>query len=89
MQLRLSMSIAKTVYGLVSPYEWDGNGNPLRVKICSRGEIDYYVVDNDRGIMLLQYVRKWVTASGSISRIGGLNIIDLEDFKIQNIGGDL
>ncbi len=68
----------KTVFGLVTAYDWDEAGQPLRLKICADGEDDYFVVDNERGRKLFQYLRDWVQVTGRVILVQSQKAIDIE-----------
>lgn len=79
----------RTIFGLVTAYEWDDQGNPTKLKICADGEDDYFVVDNDHGKQLVGYLRDWVFVTGQIIRFETQKAIDIETISKNNIGGCL
>lgn len=74
-----------TVFGLVTAYDWDEDGNPLRLKICAQGEDDYFVVDNDRGQKLFQHLRSWVFVTGRVIRVETQKAIDIDKINENSL----
>lgn len=80
---------AITIYGLVAPYEWKFDGEPLKLKICTNGEIDYLVKENQVSQDLFPYIREWVYVSGNISQSEEGQFIEVESISKFKIGGKL
>lgn len=83
------MVLADTIIGLVTPCDWDEKGTPLRVKICTKGEVDYFVADNPMGSELLLLVRTWVEVKGLILNFDDFKVIDVKEISKRKIGGSL
>lgn len=76
-----------TIYGLVAPYEWKFDGEPLKLKICTNGEIDYLVRDNEASQELFLYIREWVYVRGNISQSEEGQFIEVESISKFKVGG--
>ena len=76
------------IFGLVTAYDWDAFGNPTKVKICSPGEVEYFVVDNDKGKVLLHHLRSSVKVKGRILNFNSMWVIDIEEIS-DNKQGEL
>lgn len=74
------------IFGLVTAYDWDATGNPTKVKISSPGEVDYFVVDNEKGKILLQYLRSRVQVRGRILNFNSIQVIDIEEISDDKQG---
>lgn len=77
------------IFGLVTACEWDTHGNPTRVKICTDGEVDYFVTENEFSHDLLKYLRTWVHLKGRVLNFDSKQIIDIEEISQQKLGGSL
>lgn len=75
----------ESIFGLVTACDWDKYGNPLKIKICTSSEEDFFVVENELGKSLLSYLRVWVEVRGSIIPSDSSRIIDIKEIK-QKIG---
>lgn len=73
----------KTIEGLVTPIEWDDAGKPLRVKICTAGEIDYLVQETEEGIRLLDLVQNLVTVRGYVSTGRNSRLIRVQSIESE------
>ena len=54
------------IYGLVTACDWDHYGNPIKVKISTDSEQDYYVSEPEMNHKLLDYLKSWVEVTGQI-----------------------
>jgi hypothetical protein len=75
------------IFGLVTAYDWDASGSPTKVKICTPGEVDYFVVDNEKGKALLDHLRTRVAVRGRILRFNSMQVIDVEEIS-NNFQGE-
>ena len=75
------------IYGLVTACEWDLHGKPIKVKISTDREEDYYVVENDLGKQLLDYLKSWVEVKGKVLPFDVMKVIDVEEISKQKTGG--
>ena len=75
------MDRGQLIYGLVTACEWDSEGNPIKVKVCTDNEVDYFVVENELGKQLLTHLRSWVQLKGQVIRKDPTNIIDIKEIS--------
>lgn len=67
------------IFGLVTACDWDEYGNPLKIRVCAEGEVDYEVMDNDMGKKLKSYIREWVQIRGEVLEFDSLRVIDVQE----------
>ena len=77
---------AELIYGLVTACEWDSLGNPIKVKISTDKEEDYYVIEHDVNLRLLGFLKSWVEVRGRVLKSQVKKMIDIEEVKLK-IGG--
>ena len=80
---KFSMTKPQTIFGLVAPYEWDELGNPVKLKICAEGEIDYFVLENEMEKALFKLIRNWVSVKGRILNFDSMKVIEIEEISSQ------
>lgn len=87
--ITMKMNHLNPVFGLVTACDWDEKGLPVRIKICAPGEVDYYVLENDRGRQLMTCIREWVEITGRVTDVDAMKIIEVESFVKHLSGGNL
>ena len=76
-----------TVTGIVTPVDWDDNGNVTEIEISANMEQDYVVVMNGKGRKLLKLCSKTVEAKGIISEDkNGDKTITILNFDVVHAG---
>lgn len=70
-----------TITGLVTPAEWDEDGNPTEVKICTPGEVDYLVIKNKKSAQLLKHLKEVIKVKGFIKTMYSQNTIEVQTIK--------
>jgi hypothetical protein len=74
----------KVIEGLITASDWDDNGEPTEVKICSSGEIDYLVEKSSKGDRLLAKVREFVKVEGAVTESGSTKSIKIKAILSKN-----
>jgi len=81
------MSNLKSLSGLVAAYEWDRLGKPTKVKLCTQGEIDYFIAENELGKMLLRLTQSFVSVRARVIKFDSMKVIEVEEISQQKLGG--
>jgi len=73
--------------GLITVVDWDENGNPARVAICTDNEEEYLVTDDDVGEELLKLEHEEVMAIGRVSESdAGARTITVAEYEVVGYG---
>ncbi len=71
------------ITGLIAPYDWDQNNNPIEVRIATSGEKEYVVENNALGQELLKCLHKQVRVVGITRKDKkGNDIIAVQEYEI-------
>lgn len=73
-----------SIRGLVIAAEWTQRGDIAAVDIAGYDEKCYRIADNQLGRQLLAYVKKRVSAEGSLDTENGNRILYLEHFRVED-----
>lgn len=57
------------VAGIISPCDWDEAGNPTQLQVCTPGEIDFTLEDNDVSRQLYDHVQRTMVLFGTIYEV--------------------
>ena len=72
-----------TITGLIAPYDWDQNNNPIEVKIATFDEKEYVVENNALGKELFKRLHKQVKVVGITRKDKkGNDIIAVQEYEI-------
>ena len=71
--------------GLVIPNDWDTSGRVTSVLISTHDEENYTVELNQKGRVLLSFIRKPVKVAGILRKSNGDMVIDIENYNIINL----
>ena len=76
----------RSVSGLVTSSEWDSDGNPVELKLCGRGEEDYFLIDEANNLDLARFNRKWVEVFGELLVLENVSYLKIRTIKLLNNG---
>ena len=73
--------------GIVTPCEWDDDGQAQQVKVCLPGETDFLISKEDKGLKLLKLLRETVYVEGILTLNSiGQEIVKVKRFKVKPQG---
>ena len=70
------------IQGLVSPADWDEEGNVIAVSIATFDEDEYFVLRNSMGQKILPLLHKVVEIDGAVKQINKRKHIEIAEFHL-------
>ncbi|MCB0422708.1 MAG: hypothetical protein KDD61_17030 [Bdellovibrionales bacterium] len=70
-----------SISGILTPCEWDLQGNPIELKLCTPGEIDYVLLPGNDIKKMSKYVRQTVSIIGVLTTVDGNEFVKVKSFK--------
>lgn len=73
------------IHGIVTPCDWDKEGNIIGLALSTQNEEEYLIEDDAKGKELLKDLHQQVRIGGRIMETSGTKIIKVEEYELEPI----